>query len=80
MAFELIGTPGKIKVQFAAEEGDAPLVRRQLASHFPEAVFQPGEGALLSAWESSQSDEVLVVEFGLEREFMLSLQSGKLDP
>lgn len=80
VSFEILGTPGKIRVQFASGESDAPAVRRQLQAHFPEAVFQPGEGALEAAWESSESQEILVIEFGLEREFMFPLQSGKLDP
>ena len=44
------------------------------------AVFLPREGALETAWDSCTGDEMLVVEFGLEREFMLPLASGKLDP
>ena len=59
---------------------DAPLLRRQLQAYFPEAVFVPREGGLEKAWEASQGDEVLAVEFGLKHEFMLPLASGKLDP
>jgi len=80
VAFELIGTPGRVSVQFAAHRSDAPLVRRQLQAYFPEAVFQPTEGTLEIAWQSCDSEEMLVVEFGLECEFMFALQSGKLDP
>lgn len=80
LAFELIGTSDRVRVQFAAGRDDAPLVRRQLQAYFPEAVFQPGDGTLEAAWESSPSDEMLVVEFGLEREFMFPLLGGKLDP
>src|SRR5208282_5170746 len=43
-------------------------------------VFVPREGALGEAWNASSGDEVLAVEFGLAREFMLPLASGKLDP
>jgi len=46
IAFELLGTPGRVNVQFAASERDAPAVRRQLQAYFPETVFQPREGAL----------------------------------
>lgn len=80
VAFELIGRAGLIRVQFAAHPQDAPLVRRQLQAHFPDAVFQPGEGTLQGTWESSESGEMLAVEFGLEREFMFPLASGKSDP
>jgi hypothetical protein len=80
VAFELIGTPGQVRMQFAAQERDAPLVRRQLQAYFPEAVFQPCDGTLEASWETSESEAMLVVEFGLEREFMFPLATGKLDP
>jgi hypothetical protein len=80
IAFEIVGAPGRVGVQFAAEPGDAPLVRRQLQAYFPEVAFQPCEGTLEASWESCESEEILIVEFGLEREFMFSLRSGKLDP
>jgi hypothetical protein len=80
IAFELIGSHKKVTAQFVASEGDAPLLRRQLQAYFPEAVFVPREGGLEKAWEASRGDEALAVEFGLKHEFMLPLQSGKLDP
>ncbi len=80
VAFEIVGTAGRVNVQFAACEHDASLLRRQLQAYFPEVVFQPGEGALEQAWESCEGDEMLAVEFGLAREFMLPLGSGNLDP
>ncbi|HXR46455.1 MAG TPA: type IV secretion system DNA-binding domain-containing protein [Candidatus Limnocylindrales bacterium] len=80
IAFELIGSHKKVAAQFVAGESDAPLLRRQLQAYFPEAVFVPHEGGLEQAWEASQGDEALAVEFGLKHEFMLPLQSGKLDP
>ena len=80
IVFELIGSHKKVAAQFVAGENDAPLLRRQLQAYFPEAVFVPREGGLEKAWEDSQGDEVLAVEFGLKHEFMLPLESGKLDP
>lgn len=80
LVFELLGTAGSVSVQFAAHPNDAPLLRRQLQAHFSDALFLPREGALETAWDSCGGDEMLVVEFGLEREFMLPLASGKLDP
>jgi hypothetical protein len=80
IAFELLGTRKKVTTQFAAAADDAPLLRRQLQAYFPEAVFVPREGALEQAWNTSTGDEVLAVDFGLAREFMLPLASGKLDP
>ena len=80
IAFELVGSHKKVVAQFVAGESDAPLLRRQLQAYFPEAVFVPREGGLEKAWEASQGDEALAVEFGLKHEFMLPLASGKLDP
>jgi len=80
IAFELLGTHKNVAAQFAAASSDAPLLRRQLQSYFPEAVFVPQEGKLAQAWDASRGDEVLAVEFGLAREFMLPLASGKFDP
>ncbi len=80
IAFELFGTAGRVKVQFAAHPSNAPLVRRQLQAHFPDATFLAREGALETAWDSCTGDEMLVVEFGLEREFMFPLATDKLDP
>jgi hypothetical protein len=80
IAFELLGTAGRVRVQFAAGEADAPQVRRQLQAYFPEAVFRPCQNALEKVWADCPGEEALVVEFGLAREFMFTLASGKLDP
>jgi hypothetical protein len=80
IAFELLGLEQNITAQFAVHPDDAPLVRRQVHTYFPEALFQPPQSSLDRIWESCQGDEALAVEFGLEREFMLPLASGKLDP
>src|SRR5579883_12595 len=80
VAFELLGMHKSVKVQFAASEDDIPLLRKQLEAYCPEADFQESENALLTVWEQSQGDEVIAVEFGLEREFMFPLATGGLDP
>ena len=80
ISFELVGVPGRVGVQFVASEHDAPLVRRQLQAYFPEASFVPKENTLEEIWHTCSGEEELVVEFGLGREFMFSLASGKLDP
>jgi hypothetical protein len=80
IAFELLGVHRKVVAQFVAGADDAPLMRRQLLAYFPEAVFVPHEGGLERAWDASQGEEMLAVEFGLKQEFMLPLAGGKLDP
>lgn len=80
IAFELVGSPSRVAVQFAAHPGDAPLLGRQLRAYFPEAQFQESKDGLLNTWNACEAHETIVVEFGLAREFMFSLATGKLDP
>jgi hypothetical protein len=80
IAFELLGTHKRVLAQFAASAGDASTVRRQLSAHFPDVQFRQLEGALENAWGASGGDYAFAVEFGLEREFMLPLATGKIDP
>jgi hypothetical protein len=81
IAFELLGLPHSASAQFAASPNDAPVIHRQLLAYFPEAVFNVSEtNGLEAAWYASEAEDALVIEFGLKHEFMLMLQSGKLDP
>ena len=80
IAFELLGVHKRVLAQFAASAADASPVRRQLAAHFPDVQFRQLEGALDKAWDASKGDQSFAVEFGLEREFMLPLTTGKMDP
>jgi hypothetical protein len=79
VAFELLGTPHRINTQFAAHRADAAHLERQLGAYFPDAVFLRERGALAKAWEEAEA-ETAIVEFGLGREFVLPLATGKLDP
>ena len=80
IAFELLGTHKRVLAQFAVGTADASPVRRQLAAHFPDVQFRQLAGALDQAWDASAGDEAFAVEFGLAREFMLPLATGKIDP
>jgi Type IV secretion-system coupling protein DNA-binding domain len=80
VAFELLGIHKCVLAQFAANADDAPSVGRQLKAHFPDVQFRQVDGALDKAWAGSGGDEAFAVEFGLEREFMLPLTTGKMDP
>ena len=80
ITFELLGVENRVAAQFALHPDDAPSVRRQLQAYFPEAVFLPCENTLENAWLTCSGEDELAVEFGLAREFMLRLASGKLDP
>ncbi len=78
VSFELFGTTEKVVAQFSASHSDAPGVRRQLSAHFPEVVFLPTKDTLFPLAEPDAHHAV--VEFGLEKEFLLPLASGGLDP
>jgi hypothetical protein len=79
LAFEVLGTSEKILVQLAAHPQDADHVRRQVQAYFPEAVVLLASDNLSSAWYARDESETVVVEFGLEREFVLPLASDAGD-
>lgn len=78
LAFELFGNHEQIQAQFAVHPQDAPLVRRQLTAHFPEATFIPTKATLEPFADADGYQGI--VEFGLGKEFLFPLASGKLDP
>ena len=80
ITFELLGTPKRVLAQFAASEADATRVRKQLSAYFPGVSFRERSGTLEQAWDGSDGENVYAVDFGLEREFMLPLAIGRLDP
>ena len=80
VAFELLGTAKRVLAQFAASAADVAIMRRQLAAHFPAVEFRQKTGTLEKAWEDGVGDKACALEFGLEREFMFPLATGKLDP
>jgi hypothetical protein len=77
IAFEIVGKKDEVAIQFACDPADAFVIRRQLEAHFPEAMFQETGNTLEDVWDGSSSEEALVVEFGLEREFMFPLRVAK---
>jgi hypothetical protein len=80
IAFELVGVHGAVRVQFVVGLEDASVVQKQLRAFFPEAVLERQERVLENAWHECDGDEIFVAEFGLEREFMFPLATGKNDP
>lgn len=75
IAFELLGLPEKISLQFVLHPADVGSVQRQLQAHFPEVVFTPQDAALPNVWAALDGAETAVVEFGLGREFALPLSA-----
>ena len=82
MAIEMIGDQSGISFQMAAQDADFwPLVT-QLKVHFPEIAHQEIDDVFWEMWGHPEDNtERAVVEFGLEKPFMLSLgETGKSDP
>jgi hypothetical protein len=80
VTFELLGSYRRVIAQFAAAAEDASVVRKQFTAHFPDVTLSERQGTLEKAWIESEGNEVFAVEFGLHREFFLSLATGKIDP
>jgi hypothetical protein len=76
-AFEMVGTPGGVLVQFACGAADADHVRQQLVAHFPDVAVTPVTGTLSDWWIGCEESRTVVAEFGLSREFMLPLATPR---
>jgi hypothetical protein len=72
-AFEMVGTPDSVIVQFGCASTDADHVRQQLVAHFPDVSVVPSTGTLSDWWIGYEESHTVVAEFGLSREFMLPL-------
>lgn len=77
LAFEIVGVKNVIGVQMAVDENDEAAVVQQLNAHFPDAVVNRVAAGLANAWNDSTGGELVVLECGLAKEFMLPLQIQK---
>ena len=82
MTVEMIGDHSGVSFQMSAQEADLVPLATQLEIHFPGIAVQELDSALLLMWGDPEDEtERVVVEFGLEKPFMLSLgEPGKSDP
>ena len=73
VSFEILGTNDEIIVQFACRERDAPYVKQQLRSFFPDAIVQEGKSiaAILGGGHT------VIADCGLSDEFMRPLRMHK---
>lgn len=76
VAFEVVGSAEELVVQVTAGAADAEAVRQQLKAFFPEATITQGDDHLGNTF-SAEAENLRVQDFGLEREFMVPLQSLK---
>ena len=80
ITFELLGTASQVTAQLAVHPYDESLVKQRFQAFFPEAIIQPRENTLVTAWDARDEANMLILEFGLARPFMLPLAAKKLDP
>lgn len=84
VAFEIIGNRKQITIQFAATGQDLDQSVQQLEVYLPACRLKispdPNESFLSTEWINA-GDSYVIVDFGLSKEFALSLQSVQsLDP
>lgn len=75
VSFEVLGTSATTSIQFASHPQDASLLRRQVQSRFQGISTHETERELMKAWTEG-APSFAVAEFGLEREFMLTLDTS----
>src|SRR5262249_36316568 len=77
MSFEVLGLPDEILVQITCRERDLVQLKQQLAAYFPEAVLTIKSGYLIERWKQQEENETVIIDFGLNREFMQPLKTFK---
>lgn len=77
LVFEVVGDLNGLVAQIVAEASDAQRVFAQLKAHFPEAVINRVPQYLEGLWTNCRSGANWILEFGLEREFMLPLNPAR---
>lgn len=73
VVFEVVGSAGELVVQITTGESDAVLIRQQLKAFFPEAVVTQETGYLRGKF-LPDIEHFRILDFGLEREFMVPLR------
>jgi hypothetical protein len=76
VAFELIGLDDSVSMQFVCAGRDHAPACSQIQAYFPEAALRDRPGFLASKWREV-GEAAAIVDFGLSREFMLPLRTGK---
>jgi hypothetical protein len=76
IAFEVVGTAKELVVQITTWVEDSEPVRRQLRAFFPEAVILSIRNYLPTILQQ-ETGRWQIVDFGLEREFMIPINNLK---
>ena len=74
-AFEIIGDESSIVVQLATPECQMRQLELQIAAHFPEATLTHTRQHLAEIWSKTNSGYGVVLDMGLEHEFMTPLKT-----
>ncbi|MGV3772588.1 MAG: type IV secretory system conjugative DNA transfer family protein [Verrucomicrobiales bacterium] len=77
IGFEVIGSNHELVVQIVAHLDDVPTVRAQLKAFFPEAVITQEEDYLLEKVLDLTGESFAAVDFGLEKEFVVPINTLK---
>jgi hypothetical protein len=79
LSFEVVGTAEGIIVQCACREPDISYVTQQVRAHFPDVVVQGG--SILAGTLKREDAVAVVIDLGLDQEFMRPLRTfSSLDP
>lgn len=76
VAFELVGVPNAVHVQFVCAWPDRVQACEQIQGYFPEVKVAERPEFLASAWHHA-GDATALVDFGLSREFMVPIRTGR---
>jgi hypothetical protein len=76
-SFEILGQGQRVKILMSAGESDLPQLSSGLRGFFPALEVEEGRDLLADAWMKDENGLFSVIEFGLAREFMLSLSEAK---
>lgn len=78
VAFEVLADHREIGFQWACSANDEPFVKAQCDAHFSEWSPRDGGAQLGQIWEQTGSNYA-AAEVGLGRDFLLSIETGKVE-
>jgi len=79
ISYEILATAGRTRVQITCREPDSSQVRHQLRAYCPDIILAEDSDPLAAAWDRQRP--TVIVEFGLEHEFMRPLRTfRKFEP
>ena len=80
VALEIFGTSKEVKLQFATSDRDADFLIGILRTYFPQGVFRRDPDSAFSAFKQVDPSDAVILDCGLDREFLLPLASPRIDP